>query len=749
MSEQTSPKPLHIVQIAPDIAPGSGVAGVASALEREFIAKGVSVERFTLAEARGPRSLRAGAGKGLARHLAAAWAVVWFSTVGTARARTFLSARPDAVSICHNDVMAGDIYVNHGLVQPAMRARGHYGWRMLRNPVHLFTVVRDRVRYGWPTHRAIVALTRSEAKLLRATYRKVAAPITVIPNGVDLERFRPPTPAERTTQRAALGLPAKAIVSVFVGHEFDRKGLPLAIDALRSAPEANLLVIGGTAESIGSAQAFARQRGLDDRVVFAGAQPDPAPMLRAADLLILPSAYEANALVLLEALATGLPVISTRVGFAPELIVDGANGYLVERDADEIGERLRELAGRGLRDRSAQARRTAERYSWAAVADRYIELAESVRSAAARIASVEGSPASTMRILHAIRSDGFAGVEQFVLRLACAQAAAGHHVHVIGGDPAQMRQPLADLGIAFTPAARTIAVATALRRLRRHVNVINTHMTAADLGAAFGLFGVRARPAVVATRHFAKPRGRIGPLPIDRLVRSTVDAEIAISAAVAASIGTPSTVVHSGVDARPVPDQRLRERTVLMAQRLEREKATDVGIQAFAASGLASQGWLLEIAGRGTDEDALRRLVDHLDIADAVRFLGFRSDVTELMARAGMLLAPCPNEGLGLTVLEAMAAALPVVAADAGGHSELLADLDDRALFAAGDVDAAAAHLRSLAQDSAARAELGVRERKRQRTQFTPRQQAGGTFAVYRETIAARAGRAGTKAGDG
>ena len=56
MSEQTSPKPLHIVQIAPDIAPGSGVAGVASALEREFIAKGVSVERFTLAEARGPRS---------------------------------------------------------------------------------------------------------------------------------------------------------------------------------------------------------------------------------------------------------------------------------------------------------------------------------------------------------------------------------------------------------------------------------------------------------------------------------------------------------------------------------------------------------------------------------------------------------------------------------------------------------------------------------------------------------------------
>ena len=112
--------------------------------------------------------------------------------------------------------------------------------------------------------------------------------------------------------------------------------------------------------------------------------PIRRPLLRAADVFILPSAYEANALVVLEALATGLPVISTRVGFAPELVVDGENGYLVGRDAAEIGERLRDLGGPGLRDRSEQARRTAERYSWSAVADRYIALAESLRSSAAR-----------------------------------------------------------------------------------------------------------------------------------------------------------------------------------------------------------------------------------------------------------------------------------------------------------------------------------------------------------------------------
>ena len=243
---------------------------------------------------------------------------------------------------------------------------------------------------------------------------------------------------------------------------------------------------------------------------------------------------------------------------------------------------------------------------------------------------------------------------------------------------------------------------------------------------------------MVATRHFAQPRGRIGPLPIDLLVRGTVDAEIAISAAVAASIDVPSVVVRSGVDSRPLPDPALRERTVLIAQRLEREKSTDLGIRAFASSGVASDGWVLEIAGRGSERAALERLVEELGISASVRFLGFRTDLADLMARAGILLAPCPNEGLGLTVLEAMASALPVIAADAGGHTELLVGLDARALFAARDADAAAEKLRSLALDPAARSALGARERERQSAQFTPRQQVEGSSEVYRAAIAAR-----------
>lgn len=368
----------RIVQIAPTIEPGSGVAGVAFALEREFVAAGVQVERFTAAEAgRAPAGDRRST---IGTHLARAGNVLWFSTVGSRRARRFLAERPDAISICHNDVMAGDVYVNHGVLQAAMRARGNYGWRMVRNPMHLFTAFRDRIRYRGRTHRAVVALTGQEARLLQEVYGRVRAPITVIPNGVDIDRFSPGDAAGRAEVRRELGIPDDATVAVFVGHEYERKGLNLAIEALALAPAVVLLVVGGTGEMIRRARAQARRAGVADRVVFAGERPDPVPLLRASDVLVLPSAYEANALVVLEALACGVPVVSTRVGFAPDLLVDGENGFLVERDAAAVGARLAELDAEPLDAWRERARRTAEQHSWREVAGRYLALAQSLEA---------------------------------------------------------------------------------------------------------------------------------------------------------------------------------------------------------------------------------------------------------------------------------------------------------------------------------------------------------------------------------
>ena len=345
-----------------------------------------------------------------------------------------------------------------------------------------------------------------------------------------------------------------------------------------------------------------------------------------------------------------------------------------------------------------------------------------------------------LQIIHAVRSDGFAGVERFVLHLARTQAAAGHRVHVIGGDPERMAPELAEAGVGHTAAARTGQVIRSIARLRHDADVVNTHMTAADLAATFALRTVAKRPAVVSTRHFARRRGRIGPVTFDRLVKRTIDAEVSISHAVAAAIGVPSIVVHSGVTDRPDSDPRARGATVLMAQRLEPEKRTEVGISAFATSGIAAHGWSLEIAGEGADYAALRAQVAALGLNGSVHFLGFRRDVARLMSTSGILLAPCPIEGFGLSVVEAMAAGLPVIAAAGGGHAETLADLDSRALFTVNDAEAAATRLRSLAGDEAGRAALGAQEQLRQRAMFSVQAQAKGTDAVYGVAMAARQG---------
>jgi len=369
----------HIVQIAPFIGRGSGVAGVAWQLQAEFEAMGHSVESFTVATAL-RRPQRRWPRRPFFRALALFRRMVWFTTVGTVRARRYLAQRPDAVSICHNNVMTGDIYVNHGVVGAAMRARGNGLWRMVRNPTHLFTFVRDLLRYRLGIHRVVVALSASEADTLRRVYGRVRSRVVVIPNGVDLTAFHPPSADERRRAREVFHLDDDARVVLFVGHEFARKGLEHLIGSLVHAPSLMLLVVGGNAQAIASARSEATAHGVAERVLFVGTRTDLPLFFAAADMFALPSAYEANALVILEALASGLPVVCTRVGYAPELIVDGENGYLVDRDAAQIGARLEELAQSDLPAWGMRARSSVERLGWRPIAERYVALVDELRA---------------------------------------------------------------------------------------------------------------------------------------------------------------------------------------------------------------------------------------------------------------------------------------------------------------------------------------------------------------------------------
>lgn len=364
---------MRIVQVVPVVQVGSGVEAVAHHLEREWTLLGVETAQFTLREARGAWLPEPGAG--IRGRLQLAGRVLWFSTVGTVLAWRRWGRRPDdTLVICHNDVVFGDVYVNHGILPMAMRARGHAVLRMVRNPLHLFTWVRDAVRYASPVHRAVVNLTTAEAELLSRTYPVVRALKVVIGNGVDTERYQPYA-GPRPALRAELGLPTEAELGVFVGHEYARKGLPQAVEALLRLPaRVHLVVVGGTSDMISDAQGHVRQLRLSGRVHFVGRQADIRPWLHASDFLVFPSKYEAYSLVVLEAMAVGLPVVSTPVGAAPEVVVDGVNGVIVADTAESVAAGIMKVLRADRQSMRVAARQTAEARSWAKVARQYLDL---------------------------------------------------------------------------------------------------------------------------------------------------------------------------------------------------------------------------------------------------------------------------------------------------------------------------------------------------------------------------------------
>lgn len=343
-----------------------------------------------------------------------------------------------------------------------------------------------------------------------------------------------------------------------------------------------------------------------------------------------------------------------------------------------------------------------------------------------------------MRILHAVRSDGFAGVERHVARLARAQSAAGHDVAVIGGAPDGMTTTIADPTVPLVPATTTGDVVRALRASAAAADLVHVHMTAAEVAAAVAARTTRGFPPVVSTRHFARTRGTGARGHLVAVVAaSAVRAQISISRYVAENVEGESVVVHPGVDDRP--DGRTaaaRDDVVLVVQRLEAEKRTDLALEAFAASGLARRGWRLEIAGDGAQRGPLEDLAAALGIAGTTTFLGARGDVDALMERAGLLVAPCPVEGLGLSVLEAMASGLPVVASSAGGHRETLEGIDPLTLYPPLDPDAAGRSLAALADDPTRRDACASAGRVAQRERFTPAAQVDATDAVYRAVLA-------------
>lgn len=228
-------------------------------------------------------------------------------------------------------------------------------------------------------------VSRGTAHELKRHFPLRDADITVIPNGVDLDRFHPRHRDGRGAElRRQLDLATGKPVLLFVGGEWRRKGLQHAIEALphlrADGPlnDAVLLVVGRDA----AADEFSRLAntlGVSDRVLFAGFSDRPEDYFAVADAFVFPTYYEAYSLATLEAAAAGLPVVAARVNGTDELIRtdtngDGINGALVDRSGPAIAAALDELASRpgGLAEAGRAARRIVEQeHLWDRIADEF------------------------------------------------------------------------------------------------------------------------------------------------------------------------------------------------------------------------------------------------------------------------------------------------------------------------------------------------------------------------------------------
>ncbi len=225
---------------------------------------------------------------------------------------------------------AGD-GVHAEYLQQRMNATSRFGQFLLRaNPFHWFTCRTEALMFEHLDLEAVICNSTMVRDEILARFRIAPAKLHLVRNGVDVEKFQPPGADERIKARSDLGLPKDVPVFAFVGSGFERKGVANAIRALaeKSAPLDARLVVVGDDRKAKRYRRLADDCGVGDRVLFAGSLVDVRPVLQAADGFILPTLYDPFPNAVLEALACGLPVITSPKCGAAELIESGKNGYI-------------------------------------------------------------------------------------------------------------------------------------------------------------------------------------------------------------------------------------------------------------------------------------------------------------------------------------------------------------------------------------------------------------------------------------
>ena len=232
------------------------------------------------------------------------------------------------------------------------------------NPYHWLILTIERSIFKNHRYKKIIAISEMVKKDIMENYGVSPTDIEVVYNGVDTKKYHPENRLKfRTEIREKHGFADEDFLVLFVGSGFERKGVEYLIKAVESVPVPVSVMIVGK----GSGQKF-RQMSQKQKIVFCGPQKEIHKYYAAADLFVFPTLYEPFGNVHLEALASGLPVITTKNSGASEIIKEGVHGFVIKMPADvaAIGEKIHFLVNDSekLESMSESARRLAEEFTF-------------------------------------------------------------------------------------------------------------------------------------------------------------------------------------------------------------------------------------------------------------------------------------------------------------------------------------------------------------------------------------------------
>lgn len=243
----------------------------------------------------------------------------------------------DTLKVLRRSALGSSLVVAHGsstLPAVALATAGTgvpFVYRSVGDPRAWVTTPPRRLRVSASARRAasVVTLWRGSAVTWHRVLGIRPERITVIPNGVEADRFTPAGPDRVSAARAALGLPLDRVVVVCIGALSREKRFDLALRAVAAVDGVTLAIVGAGPER--ERLAALGSEILGARVRFLGSTDAPGEALAAADVVLVPSETEGQPAVAIEAGLSGLPVVGTRVGGMADVVLHDRSGVLVEQ----------------------------------------------------------------------------------------------------------------------------------------------------------------------------------------------------------------------------------------------------------------------------------------------------------------------------------------------------------------------------------------------------------------------------------